>query len=99
MYRSYRIDGVMVSFKRSILGWIACFGPERWVSFTQCGSVWVARRRFAGEPICTASSLAGAVRLTKRRFDAEDREIEQSVTSRLRAALAERDSTRTSNCY
>jgi len=89
MYRSYHIDGVTVSFKRNILGWVACFGSERWVSFTPCGSGWVARR--LGEPICTASSLGGAVRLTKRHFEAEDREFEEWVTARLPRALARGD--------
>ncbi len=85
MHRSHTIDGVCVSFKRSICGWIACFGPERSVTFSQpTGSGWVARRRFALEPICVAQTLAAAVTLVKARYDAHDRETEARIAARLK---------------
>lgn len=86
MHRSHKIDGVVLSFSRSILGWVACFGPDRCVHFRQPikGGVWVARRPMALENICATPTLAEAVRLVKARYDAQDREAEARIAARLK---------------
>ncbi len=85
MHRSHKIDGVWVSFSRSIVGWIACFGPGRSVMFRQPikDGVWTARQIMALENICTAQTLADAVRLVKSRYDAHDYEVETRIAGRL----------------
>jgi hypothetical protein len=88
MHRSHKIDGVMVSFRRTIMGWVACFGEDRCVHFRQPikGGVWVARRPMALENICAAPSLEEAVRLVKKRYDAHDAEVAARVARILGAA-------------
>jgi len=90
MHRTHTIDGVTLSFRRSIVGWVACFGPDRCVHFRRPikGGVWVAKRPMALEPLATGPTLDAVVRLVKARYDAEDRELAERLTARRRRALA-----------
>jgi hypothetical protein len=86
MHRTHKVDGVAVSFSRSIVGWVAAFGNHGCVHFRQPlkGGVWVARKPMALENICAAATLADAVRIVKARYDAWDRETEVKIAERLR---------------
>ncbi len=86
MHRTRKIDGISVSFKRSIIGWVACFGLDYFVHFRQPikGGVWVARRPIALENICNAPTLDECVRKVRRHHDA----IEADVRTRMAARLA-----------
>jgi hypothetical protein len=85
MHRTHTIDGVVVSFRRSIVGWVACFGPEYCVHFRQPikGGVWVGRRPMALENICVADTLAECVRKVKAHYEAMVRETEARIAARL----------------
>lgn len=86
MHRSHKIDGVMVSFSRSIVGWVACFGgSDRCVHFRQPlkYGVWVAKRPMALEPLCVAPTLSEAVRCVKSRYESIDRDTEARIAGRL----------------
>lgn len=87
MHRTQTIDGVQVSFRRTIAGWVACFGPDRWVHFRQPvkEGPWIARRPWALDHIATAATLADCVRLVKARYEAEDRELVERIRARIRA--------------
>jgi hypothetical protein len=88
MRRTHKVAGVTVSFSRSIVGWVACFGgSDRCVHFRQPikDGVWVARRPMALEPLCAAGTLAEAVRLVRARYEAEDREIEARIAAKLQS--------------
>ena len=86
MHRTHKVDGVVVSFSRSIVGWVAAFGNHGCVHFRQPlkGGVWVARRPMALENIGVARTLAEAVRLVKARYDAMDRETEARIAAKLK---------------
>ncbi len=89
MHRSHKIDGVMVSFRRSIVGWVACFGgSDRCIHFKQPikNGVWVARRPMALEPLATAATLSALVMIVTRCYKAEDRRIEAKIAARLNGA-------------
>lgn len=89
MHRTHTIDGIDVSFRRSIAGWVACFGPDRFVHFRQPvkGGPWLARRPFALEPIASGATLEDCVRLVKARYDAEDRELAERLAARRRSLV------------
>ena len=52
------------------------------------GGLWEARQQADPERLAHAPTLTGAVRLTVRRFAAEDAVIDQRVRERVNAALA-----------
>lgn len=87
MHRTHKVDGVEVSFRRSIVGWVAAFGDHGCVHFRQSikGGVWVARKPMALENIGAATTLADAVRMVKARYDRMDREAEARIAARLKA--------------
>lgn len=85
MHRSHRIGGVVVSFSRSIIGWVACFGPDYFVHFHHRPPVWVARRPMALETLCAARTLTAAVLLVRAHYDAIQRDAEARIAARLKA--------------
>lgn len=91
MRRTLTIEGVQVSFRRTIMGWVACFGPGYCVHFRQPikGGVWVARRPMALENICAAPTLTEAVQKVKAHYDALCRESAVRIAARVQAAAAE----------
>jgi len=87
MHRTHTIAGVPVSFKRSIIGWFAVFGPDRSVSFREVTpGVWQARLRMALEPlIWSAPTLASAVQQTRDYFTRQDAATAARIAARLEA--------------
>lgn len=90
MHRSCEVDGVCISFKRSIIGWVACLGADYFVYFRQPikGGVWVARRPVAQENICHAESLIACVKLAIRHYQAIEAERKARMDRRIAEAFA-----------
>ena len=82
------VDGTDVIFRERFKVYVAVFGPDYVVHFSQpAGTKWVARRPFAFEALCCANTLIECVRLTKRRYDALCTQTEERIRRRLESAF------------
>jgi hypothetical protein len=84
--RTREIDGVPVSFRRSIAGWVAVLGEDYAITLRQVGMAWVAKKTRTPEPIATAPTMEEAFRLAKCQYDAMIAETKERVARRLAAA-------------
>ena len=89
MRRSMKIDGDYVRFSRSLVGWVAVLGEGYAIHIKQVGKVWVVRRPYALEPICTAVTLYGAYRRAKVHYRHLQEESKQRIAAKLLAAAKE----------
>ena len=86
---SLTVAGVEVVYKPKLKGYVAVFGPEYAVHFTQpTGDDWFARKPLALEPIARGSTLQGCVYSAKMHYDNLRSEAQLRARKRIQSAFS-----------